>query len=57
MNLDEPLPLRKADLAVITGIAYDLEETQQRLVRLLLIHEKRIADLREVLDEWRKPLP
>lgn len=54
--LDEPLDLRKSDLAVITGIVHDLEDTQARLTRLLSIHEKRIADLRAVIEEWRKPI-
>jgi hypothetical protein len=54
--LDEPLNLRKSDLAVVTGIVHDLEDTQTRLTRLLSIHEKRIADLRAVIEEWRKPI-
>jgi hypothetical protein len=56
MSLDEPLNLRKADLAVVTGIVFDLEDTQKRLMRSLAMHEKRIADLRAVIEEWRKPL-
>lgn len=53
---DEPLNLRKADLAVVTGIAFDLNDVQQRIVRLAAIQQQRIDELRATLDEWRKPM-
>ncbi|WP_157817216.1 hypothetical protein [Bradyrhizobium sp. SK17] len=53
---DQRLNIRKTDLAVITRIAVDAGEIQSKIAGLLLLQEERLKELREVLEEWRKPL-
>ncbi|WP_438277981.1 hypothetical protein [Nitrobacter sp.] len=50
---DIPLDLRTTDVAVVTAILFELEESQQRITNSLEQQRQRITELREVLDEWR----
>lgn len=49
-------PIEMSDIAVATGLLFDLEESQRRLANSLDRQRQRIAELREVLDEWRTRL-
>jgi hypothetical protein len=51
---DVPIDLRSSDVAVVTSLLFDLEDSHRKLTNSLERQRQRITELREVLNEWRE---